>query len=76
MPVTVYSKPDCPQCEHTKRDLDTLGISYQSVDLSNDQTQLQRLIQAGYRSAPIVETDRDAWSGYNREKIRSLASSR
>lgn len=72
MPVTVYSKPDCPQCEHTKRDMDILGITYQSIDLSNDQTQLQRLVQAGYRTAPIVETDLGAWSGYNREKIRDL----
>ncbi|MEO7068836.1 MAG: glutaredoxin family protein [Rhodanobacter sp.] len=75
MPVTVYSKPDCPQCEHTKRDMDILGITYQTIDLTSDKAQLQRLVQAGYRTAPIVETDVGAWSGYNREKIRELVSS-
>lgn len=75
MLVTVYSKPNCPQCEYTKRDMDILGIRYQTVDLTNDKAQLQRLLQAGYRSAPIVETELGAWSGYNQEKIRSLVAS-
>ena len=75
MLVTVYSKPNCPQCEYTKRDMDILGIRYQTVDLTNDKSQLQRLLQAGYRSAPIVETELGAWSGYNQEKIRSLVAS-
>lgn len=75
MAVIVYSKPNCPQCEHTKRDMDTLGIAYQAIDLSNDKSQLQRLVQAGYRTAPIVETQLGAWSGYDREKIRSLLQS-
>ncbi|MBP7229984.1 MAG: glutaredoxin family protein [Moraxellaceae bacterium] len=75
MLVTVYSKPNCPQCEYTKRDMDILGIRYQTIDLTNDKAQLQRLVQAGYRSAPIVETELGAWSGYNQEKIRSLVAS-
>ncbi len=75
MLVTVYSKPNCPQCEYTKRDMDILGITYQTIDLTNDQTQRQRLMQAGYRNVPIVETERGAWSGYNQEKIRSLVAS-
>ena len=32
MTVTVYSKPDCPQCDSTRRDLEILGIEYALVD--------------------------------------------
>jgi glutaredoxin-like protein NrdH len=74
MPVTVYSKPNCPQCELTKRDMDILGIEYESVDITQHQEQLQRLTALGYRSAPVVETDHGIWSGYDQDKIKSLVS--
>lgn len=74
MPITVYSKPDCPQCELTKRDMDILGIHYETVDISQQQDKLEKLVAMGYRSAPVVETDTDIWSGYNQEKIKNLVS--
>lgn len=72
MAVTVYSKPDCPQCDSTRRDLEILGIEYALVDLMQDRDALARLVAQGYRSAPVVETDRGSWSGYDRERIRTL----
>ncbi|HRP87903.1 MAG: glutaredoxin family protein [Xanthomonadaceae bacterium] len=72
MTVTVYSKPDCPQCDSTRRDLEILGIEYALVDLMQDRAALQRLVGMGYRSAPVVETDRGSWSGYDRERIKAL----
>ncbi|MHA3903657.1 glutaredoxin family protein [Castellaniella sp. WN] len=74
MAITVYSKPNCPQCELTKRDMDILGIEYETVDLTQRQDQLERLIDLGHRSAPVVETDRGTWSGYDQEKIKGLVS--
>ena len=74
MPVTLYSKPNCPQCDLTKRDMDILGIEYETVDLTERQDQLERLISLGHRSAPVVETDRETWSGYDQEKIKGLVS--
>ncbi len=72
MTITVYSKPDCPQCESTCRDMEILGIEYVAVDLMQDRDALQRLIGLGFRSAPIVETERGTWSGYDRERIKAL----
>lgn len=74
MPVTVYSKPNCPQCDLTKRDMDILGIEYQTVDITLQQDQLERLTSLGFRSAPVVETERGTWSGYDRDKIMGLVS--
>uniref|UniRef100_UPI003341D096 glutaredoxin family protein n=1 Tax=Castellaniella defragrans TaxID=75697 RepID=UPI003341D096 len=74
MSVTVYSKPNCPQCDLTKRDMDILGIEYETVDLTQRQDQLERLIGLGHRSAPVVETSSETWSGYNQEKIKGLVS--
>lgn len=74
MSITLYSKPNCPQCELTKRDMDILGIDYQTVDISQAQDQLEKLAAMGYRSAPVVETATDIWSGYDQEKIKNLVS--
>ncbi|MGB7482866.1 MAG: glutaredoxin family protein [Castellaniella sp.] len=74
MSLTVSSKPNCPQCDLTKRDMDILGIEYETVDLTQSHDQLERLIGLGHRSAPVVETERETWSGYNQEKIKGLVS--
>lgn len=74
MSIIVYSKPNCPQCELTKRDMDILGIEYETIDISLQQDQLERLAGLGFRSAPVVETGRDVWSGYQQDKIKELVS--
>lgn len=74
MSITLYSKPNCPQCELTKRDMDILGIQYETVDITHNQDKLEKLAKLGYRSAPVVETDTDVWSGYDQEKIKALVS--
>lgn len=74
MTITVYSKPHCPQCDRTKHDLDMLGIDYRSIDLSRDREQRDRLVAAGHRQAPVVETEHGAWSGYDQARIRALVA--
>lgn len=74
MTVTVYSKPNCPQCDLTKRDMDILGIDYQTIDITQHQDKLAELAQQGFRSAPVVQTDNEIWSGYDQAKIKGLVS--
>jgi glutaredoxin-like protein NrdH len=73
MAVTVFTKANCVQCEATKRHLDKIDVEYNLVDITNDITALDRLISLGYRSAPVVLTDNDSWSGYVPEKLDKLA---
>lgn len=71
--VTVYTKPACVQCNATYRALDKKGISYQSVDISQNPEALERLKAMGYMQAPVVVTDDDHWSGFRPDKIEDLA---
>jgi glutaredoxin-like protein NrdH len=73
MTVTVYTKPACVQCNATYRALDKKGITYQSVDISQDPEALDRLRALGYMQAPVVITDQDHWSGFRPDKIEELA---
>ncbi|MBT1177232.1 glutaredoxin family protein [Bifidobacterium callimiconis] len=73
MPITVFTKPHCPQCDATKRQFDKLGLPYETVDLSKNPSTLEQLHEAGFRQAPVVITPVDSWSGYRPDLIRAYA---
>jgi glutaredoxin-like protein NrdH len=72
MTVTVYTKPNCVQCDATKRTMDKLGIKYATVDITQDLEAYDMIISKGFQAAPVVITDDDAWSGFNPDKISEL----
>lgn len=73
MAVTVYTKPSCVQCTATYRALDSKGIEYDILDLSEDENALQAVKELGYLQAPVVVTDDEHWSGFRPDKIAELA---
>jgi len=74
MAVTVYTQPSCVQCGATYRALDSKGIDYDVVDVSEDDVALERVKSLGYLRAPVVITDEDHWSGFRPDKIDELAA--
>ena len=47
MTVTVFTKPHCPQCDATKRQLTKLGVPFETVDLTQNPSTLEQLQAAG-----------------------------
>ncbi|WEV75308.1 glutaredoxin-like protein NrdH [Bifidobacterium sp. ESL0800] len=74
MTVTVFTKPRCPQCEATKRQLKRQGIAFETVDLTENPSTLEQITQAGFRQAPVVITPDASWSGYRPDLIKQLAA--
>ena len=72
--TTVYTKNNCVQCDMTKRLMDKVGIEYDTVNISENPEALDKLIQLGYRAAPVVITENDSWAGFNPDKIAELAA--
>ena len=73
MKITLWSNgPACVQCQATKREFDKRGIIYNERDLRRNPKAVQRFLEMGLVSAPIVETDAKRWSGFRLEKIKSL----
>jgi glutaredoxin-like protein NrdH len=70
--VTVYTKPSCVQCDATKRMMDKLKIEYSTVDITADTEAFEMIVAKGFKSAPVVITDNDSWSGFNPDKISGL----
>ena len=72
--TTVYTKPNCVQCDMTKRLMDKVGVEYNTVDIVENPAELDKLIELGYRAAPVVVTDSDSWAGFQPDKITALAA--
>jgi glutaredoxin-like protein NrdH len=73
--ITVYTKPNCVQCDMTKRFLDGAGLDYLVEDItdSKNEAQLADFLERGYMAAPIVVTDNKTWSGYQIDNLKELA---
>lgn len=73
--VTVYSKPACVQCNATYRALDSKGIGYVIVDVTEVPAALEYITEElGYSQAPVVVVDdENHWSGFRPDKIAELA---
>lgn len=63
--VTVYSKPNCPPCNATKRFLTMNGVEHEVIDISEDPSALEYALSLGYKETPVVVTsDGQHWSGH------------
>lgn len=72
--LTVYTKPDCPGCKMTKRELDKAGATYTEVDLTTRPDLVEQFRAEGLRSAPVVELGAERVAGFNVVKIRAIAA--
>jgi glutaredoxin-like protein NrdH len=74
MAVIVYTNPNCVQCEQTKKFLNKEGIEYTVENLQSDDNyeKLIDFVNRGFKSAPIVVTDTETWSGYKPDKLGAI----
>jgi len=68
--ITVYSKPNCAQCDATKKHLDKLGVHYTVFDVSEDEKALNFIVGMGYKAAPVVVAGFNHWSGFRPDLIK------
>ena len=64
--IEIYSTQQCPFCIRAKALLQTKGINYQEIDVSNDPTMMQRMVdRAGQRSVPQIFIDGESLGGFD-----------
>lgn len=70
---TVYTKPNCPNCDKTKAYFDSKGITYTAVDITEVPAALVYITEElGYSQAPVIvdnSDDQNHWSGLRRDKL-------
>lgn len=72
MKITVYTTPNCVQCNSTKRYFDRHDIPYETVDLSQDEEALKMVRELGHTIAPVVIAGDKHWSGFRIERIKNV----
>lgn len=65
--VTIYTLPDCIQCDLTKRAFDRRGVEFEEVPLTDEL--VRELKSRGYLSAPVVVTPDSSWYGLKPDMI-------
>lgn len=73
--VTVYTRPNCPQCTATKKHLDKLGVEHTVVDVSQDPDAHAYVTGLGYSAAPVVVIGdgEEHWSGFRPDRLKALS---
>ena len=63
--ATVYTTPGCAQCRMTKRWLDSRGVDYETVDLTESPDDYGAVTALGYKAAPVVAVgEHEHWGGF------------
>ncbi|WP_077211357.1 glutaredoxin family protein [Bacillus dakarensis] len=70
--ITLYSQPDCPPCEITKRFLTEYGFNYEIKDIMKDQNAKNDLIKKyNSYSTPTIVIDEDTIiTGFDIQKLK------
>lgn len=77
MTVTVYSKPECVQCDWTKKKLAENGVEYTELDATADGSARKMVEDSGVLQMPMVDVFEngklvDRWHGFKPDKIKGL----
>ena len=76
--LTVYSKPNCIQCEMTKMRLTQNKIPFETIDIEANLGALELLIHYGWQTLPVVSIDDElsdeskTWAGFQIDKLEAL----
>ena len=71
---TIYSKPNCPQCQSTEEAFKNKNIKYQKIDITKDEEHRQKAVATGMRSMPIVISPEGnpLWCGFRPDELIKL----
>ena len=74
--VTVFSRPNCVQCDMTKKLLDRMGVEHDTVDVTADPEAHAYVTGLGYSSAPVVVVNGGEahWTGFRPDHLKGLVS--
>jgi glutaredoxin-like protein NrdH len=70
--VQVYCKPDCVQCEYTKKKLDEYHIPHTDLDVVQHPIFAEQLQEQGVFQLPYVVAGAQSWTGFQYDKLRGL----
>jgi glutaredoxin-like protein NrdH len=74
MTVVVYSKPGCPPCDATCRQLEKCGIGFEKIDVTSEPAAAEMVKRLGYAATPVVVVGDEHWTGFRPDRIKALVA--
>ena len=62
--ITVYSKPNCMQCEFSKKYLNDKGVEFKDINVFEDDEALAMLRDQGFSQMPVVDVNGEFHTGF------------
>lgn len=62
--IQVYGKPKCSYCDKAKHILGMYGIDYEYINIMEDETAMDMIVDAGLKSVPQIYLDDKHIGGY------------
>lgn len=72
--TTLYTKPNCVQCNAVKRALEREGLDFETVDVSADTEAFEMIYELGYRQVPVVMSGDIHFSGFRPDMIAEIVA--
>ena len=73
--ITVYTKPNCQQCNFTKNFINDNGIEAEFIDVTQDENALSYIKELGYNAMPVVYVDESThWFGFRPDELEKLVA--
>ena len=67
--ITIYSKPNCMQCEFAKKYLKDKGVKFKEINVFEDDKALAMLRDEGYSEMPVVDICGNIHTGFRPELL-------
>lgn len=72
MNIQVFSAPQCNACAITKKFLQKANLNYTEIDVTTDQTAMDKFRAMGYTQLPVVVAGDQTWSGFRYDNLHAL----
>ena len=72
MEITVYTLPNCTQCDATKKTLIRRNLEFSEIRIDQNPELIAEFIDMGHSTAPIVKAGDEVWSGFRMDRIMAL----
>ncbi len=70
--VKIYSTPICPWCIRTKQFLKDNNITFEDIDVSNNQQAAEEMVQkSGQMGVSVLDIEGEIIVGFDKERIKS-----
>lgn len=71
--IIIYSKPNCMQCNFTKKYLDDKGVNYTIKDIYESEIALEEVKELGFTSVPVISAEgKAAFNGFRPDLLDQL----